>query len=96
MHVIHSPAHAGHHGGMELHRGALVPCFEVPARADYILASVQRAGLPVLPPRSFPDAALLRVHDAAFVEFLRTAHTCWRGVQRQGSGTGTKNGTAAK
>ena len=32
--VVHSPLHARHDGGKELHRGELVPCFEMPVRAD--------------------------------------------------------------
>jgi acetoin utilization deacetylase AcuC-like enzyme len=35
--VVHSPLHARHDGGKELHRGELVPCFEMPVRADYTL-----------------------------------------------------------
>jgi hypothetical protein len=44
MHIIHSPLHALHDGGMELHRGELVPCFEMPSRVDHILAAIARAG----------------------------------------------------
>ena len=40
MQVIHSPLHAGHDGGKELHRGQLVPCFEMPSRVDYILEAI--------------------------------------------------------
>jgi acetoin utilization deacetylase AcuC-like enzyme len=82
--VVHSPLHARHDGGMELHRGELVPCFEMPVRVDYILKAVERAGLQVIEPRAFPHESLLRVHDAAFVEFLRTAHAEWRSLGKQG------------
>ena len=34
MIVVQSPLHARHDGGMELHRGALVPSFESPDRVD--------------------------------------------------------------
>jgi acetoin utilization deacetylase AcuC-like enzyme len=82
--VVHSPLHARHDGGKELHRGELVPCFEMPARVDDILQAVHRAGLEVLAPRPFPLESLLRVHDAGFVEFLRTAHAEWRALGKEG------------
>ncbi len=84
MKVVHSPLHARHDGGMELHRGELVPCFEMPVRADYILKAVERAGFEVCEPRPFPLESLLRVHDAGFVEFLRTAHAEWRAAGKTG------------
>lgn len=85
MRVIHSPLHARHHGGKELHRGELVPSFEAPERAELILQAVRRAGLEVGEPRDLPVEALHRVHDPGFVEFLRTAHAAWRAAGKQGS-----------
>jgi acetoin utilization deacetylase AcuC-like enzyme len=82
--VVHSPLHARHDGGKELHRGELVPCFEMPVRADYILSAVRRAGFESSEPRPFGLESLLRVHDAGFVEFLRTAHAEWRAAGKQG------------
>jgi len=71
MRIIHSPLHARHDGGIELHRGELVPSFETPARVAYILSALDRAAMPVETPREFAPEALLRVHDAGFVDFLR-------------------------
>jgi acetoin utilization deacetylase AcuC-like enzyme len=85
MHVVHSPLHARHDGGVELHRGALVPSYESPARVDHILRAVQAAGLPVVTPRDVALDALHAVHDAAFVEFLRTAYARWQAEGRGGS-----------
>ncbi|NMO15634.1 histone deacetylase family protein [Pyxidicoccus fallax] len=84
MKVVHSPLHARHDGGKELHRGELVPCFEMPSRADFILQALRREGFAVGGPREFPLESLLRVHDAGFVEFLRTAHAEWRAVGKEG------------
>ena len=84
MHVVHSPLHALHDGGMELHRGELVPCFEMPARVDYIERALRRAGHPFLAPRELPEERLLRVHDAGFVDFLRGAHARWRAEGKDG------------
>lgn len=84
MRVIHSPLHARHHGGKELHRAELVPCFETPERAEFILQAIQRVGFDVSEPRAFPLEALQSVHDASFVEFLRTAHAEWRAAGKDG------------
>ena len=85
MKVVYSPLHARHDGGMELHRGALVPTFETPARAGIILAAVSSAGHDVVPPHEIPEARLLRIHDGEFVDFLRGAHARWLGEGRSGS-----------
>jgi len=85
MRVVHSPLHARHDGGIELHRGELVPSFEMPARVAYILRALERAGMSVEEPREFAPQALLRVHDARFVEFLRNAYAQWRAAGMSGS-----------
>ena len=85
MRIIHSPLHARHDGGIELHRGELVPSFEMPARVEYILGALERAGMPVEAPREFAPQSLLRVHDAGFVDFLRNAHAQWRAAVMSGS-----------
>jgi acetoin utilization deacetylase AcuC-like enzyme len=84
MRVVHSPLHARHDGGMELHRGELVPCFEMPARVDYILRALERVAFPIEAPCDFPPEVLLGVHDAGFVEFLRTAYAQWVAVGKSG------------
>jgi len=83
--VVHSPLHARHDGGIELHRGELVPSFEMPARVACILRALERAGMAVEAPREFAPQALLRVHDARFIEFLRNAHAQWRAAGMSGS-----------
>ena len=45
MLTFYNDRHALHHGKVEMFRGELVPCFEVPARADYVLQELQRRGL---------------------------------------------------
>ena len=39
MKTFYNHLHAQHQGKVEMFRGALVPCFEVPARADHVLAN---------------------------------------------------------
>jgi acetoin utilization deacetylase AcuC-like enzyme len=83
--VVHSPQHALHDGGVELHRGELVPSFESPERVHFILAALERAGFAVIPPRNVPQDRLLRVHDPAYVEFLQGAYARWTASGRDGS-----------
>ena len=57
MRVVYSPLHARHDGGVELHRGALVPSFESPARAQIILrGAAAAAATRCVPPRDMPES----------------------------------------
>lgn len=84
MKILHSPLHALHDGGMELHRGALVPSYEKPSRVDHILAAIARAGWTAEAPLDYDDAVFARVHDADYVAFLRGAYEEWRAEGRDG------------
>ena len=84
MKAVYSPLHARHAGGVELYRGALVPTFETPERAEIIRAAVAAAGHELVEPRAIPEASLHRIHDAEFVEFLRGAWARWHAEGRQG------------
>ena len=77
MKAVYSPLHAGHAGGVELYRGALVPTFETPERAEIIRAAIAAAGHALVAPHEVPESRLLRIHDGHFVEFLRGAHARW-------------------
>jgi acetoin utilization deacetylase AcuC-like enzyme len=83
MLTVYSDRHRLHHGQTELIDGHMLPCFEKPARAEQILARVGEVGLgPVVEPEAFGLARLLRVHDAAFVEFLAGAWQDWLALGR--------------
>ena len=70
--------HALHQGRVEMFRGELVPCFEVPARADQVLLELQRRKLgPVLDPLTIDDALLARVHSPRYLAFLASAWDQW-------------------
>jgi len=84
MNFVYSPLHARHDGGKELYRGEFVPTFETPARVGHILAALQAGGFEQAPPREYPESLLHRVHDADFVEFLRTAFARWHADGREG------------
>ena len=64
---------------MEMFRGQLVPSFEVPARADDVLAEVRARQLgPVqAPDASFDDALLRAIHAPHYLDFLAGAWDEW-------------------
>jgi acetoin utilization deacetylase AcuC-like enzyme len=82
--AVNSPAHAAHAGGVELYRGALVPTFETPERAEIIREAVAAAGHALVAPRDIPEARLHGIHAPDFVEFLRGAHARWVADGREG------------
>lgn len=84
MKVIYSDRHQAHQGGMELHRGELVPCYEMPSRAQFMLDALRQAGFPILPPRDFAPELLERVHSADYLQFLRTAYSQWQAAGKSG------------
>jgi len=68
MLTIYSDRHHRHHGTAELIDGTLKPCFEMPRRAEIILARVRDVDLgEVIAPRAFGLDPVRRVHDAGFV-----------------------------
>ncbi len=78
MKTFYNHLHAQHQGKVEMFRGALVPCFEVPARADHVLAELQRRQLgAVLEPQTFDEAALTAIHSPRYLNFLATAWDQW-------------------
>ncbi|CAM8632654.1 AcuC Deacetylases, including yeast histone deacetylase and acetoin utilization protein [Comamonadaceae bacterium] len=78
MKTFYNHLHAQHQGKVEMFRGALVPCFEVPARADHVLAELQRRQLgAVLEPQAFEETALTAIHSPRYLNFLATAWDQW-------------------
>jgi len=79
MRTLYNDRHAEHRGRVEMFRGELVPCVEVPARVDDVLRELRRRGLgPVEPPDAAFDAALLaKVHAPRYLEFLAGAWDEW-------------------
>ena len=56
MITFYNHLHALHEGKLEMFRGELVPCFEVPARADHVLKELERRQLgQVQAPLAFED-----------------------------------------
>lgn len=78
MHVFFNDRHALHHGRHEMFRGELVPCFEVPARADHVLEAVRSRGLgPIETPPEVGLDVLARIHAPRYLDFLSTAWDEW-------------------
>ena len=85
MLTIYSDDHRLHHGAAEFYRGRLVPCFEMPARADQILDRVRGIALgPIVAPDRFDRAALGRVHTDDYIAFLETAWAEWTALGETG------------
>ncbi|MBL8277248.1 MAG: histone deacetylase family protein [Pelomonas sp.] len=85
MHTIYNAEHGAHAATHEFFRGRLVPAFEVPARADYILQALQAARLGDLrAPVDHGRAPLERVHAARYLRFIEGAHAEWRALGGEG------------
>jgi acetoin utilization deacetylase AcuC-like enzyme len=83
MLTIYSDLHHRHHGNAELIDGQMKPCFEMPRRAEMILARIREIGLgDVREPHRFGEGPIRRVHSNAFVDFLGTAWSEWHAEGR--------------
>ncbi|MCK8786330.1 histone deacetylase family protein [Roseomonas sp. NAR14] len=84
MQVFAHASHRGHSPQFFLQRGTVRRNFEVPARAEALLAAVQRMGLAPVTPPAATRAALERVHTPDYLEFLSTAAAAWAALPEAG------------
>ncbi|WP_431127294.1 histone deacetylase family protein [Variovorax paradoxus] len=78
MLTIYNDQHALHQGKVEMFRGELVPCFEVPARVDHVKHELERRALgPLQLPDAFDEALLARVHAPRYLDFIAHAWEEW-------------------
>ncbi len=78
MRTFHSERHRLHSSAGELTSGRFVPAYERPERVDAVLAAIRASELGmVVAAEPVDDAAIRRVHDDDFVDFLRDAWTMW-------------------
>ncbi|TVT93350.1 histone deacetylase family protein [Pseudomonas sp. RGB] len=78
MLTIYSDDHHLHHGRCELMDGQLMPCFEMPSRADHVLQRVKDRELgPVNAPQDFGLAPLQRIHSRDYLDFFKGAWERW-------------------
>jgi acetoin utilization deacetylase AcuC-like enzyme len=75
MHIVYTKRHKRHATDMVLFEGRPFDTEEIPARAEIILEAVRAARLGrVVAPTDHGIAPILAVHDAGFVDFLRTVY----------------------
>lgn len=87
MITFYNPHHGLHQGKLEMFRGELVPCFEVPARADFVLAELQRRTLgEVKSPPRFDVPALTSIHALRYLDFLAGAWDEWVAIDPANAG----------
>lgn len=84
MRTFYNAQHALHHGKVEMFRGELVPCFEVPDRVDFVLRELEARGLgSIESPGPVDIDALTRVHAPRYIEFLSNAWAEWVALDPQ-------------
>jgi acetoin utilization deacetylase AcuC-like enzyme len=85
MKTVYSERHKGHSGNTELVAGAIVPAFEMPSRAEFILSRLKEVKLgPVLSPDEHDLSTAAKVHDKDYLDFLPTVYSRWKAAGRDG------------
>ena len=79
LHELHAPAH-------EFFRGQLVPCFETPQRAGFVLKEVTARGHSVREPMVDSRPLLAQVHTPRYLSFLETAWAHWLALDPANAG----------
>ncbi len=79
MKIFYSDAHLAHNPPFEVFDGGVqISNFETPERMERVLTALRAAGLNDLcPPDDFGLEPILAVHDADYLNFLRTAWDTW-------------------
>lgn len=70
-------SHQAHAPAFEFFRGERVPCFETPARAEYVKAQLSARGHALRAPQTDSRAVLSRVHAPRYLAFLENAWRDW-------------------
>lgn len=78
MLTFYNEQHAQHAGKVEIYRGEILPCFEKPQRADFVLAELERRNLgQIVTPQGVPLMSLEKIHSPRYLDFLRHAWQEW-------------------
>ncbi len=85
MKAFWDPAQLRHAPLFFLQRGLVRPNYEVPARAEALLAGCAGMGLEVVRPAPAERAALEAVHDAGYLDFLRDGPAAWDALPEHGA-----------
>ena len=84
MKTFWDPVQREHAPRFFLQRGQLRPHFEVPARAEALLAACREMRLDIVRPQAADRAALETVHSPDFLDFLRDAPAAWEALPDHG------------
>lgn len=86
MKTVFSPRHHGHSGQVELVAGAIVPAFEKPSRAEFIIERVKAVELgEILAPKAHALTTAAKVHRKDYLDFLPTIWDRWTAEGRSGT-----------
>jgi len=85
MKVFWHDAQLKHAPRFFLARGETRPNFEVPARAEALLTACRAMHLEIVTPNPTDRAALLSVHDPAYLDFVRDAFAVWSALPNTGA-----------
>ena len=77
MLTFFSDSHHAHAPQYEFFRGERVPCFETPARAEYVKARLSERGHALRTPHADSRGVLAKVHTARYLAFLEHAWRDW-------------------
>lgn len=80
MRCFFDPRQLGHAPAKELHNGSFVDYAETPARAAAILKTIGAFEMP----QDHGEPPILAIHDAGYVDFLKTAPARWAAAGRPG------------
>jgi acetoin utilization deacetylase AcuC-like enzyme len=80
MLTLFNASHFGHAPAFEIFRGERVPCFETPARAEYVREQLAARGHALREPHVDSRAVLARVHAPRYLAFLERAWRDWEAL----------------
>ncbi|WPO99987.1 histone deacetylase family protein [Pseudomonas sp. HR96] len=85
MLTFYSDDHHLHHGRCELIDGRLMPCFEMPSRADHVVQRVRSRALgEVREPQDHGRQPIERVHSTEYLDFFQGAWARWQASGGEG------------
>jgi acetoin utilization deacetylase AcuC-like enzyme len=84
MHVFFSETQTRHSPQKFLMAGKVVAPFETPDRCRVLARSLAALGLPVIDPGDHGMQAIRAVHDAGYLDFLKSAHAEWSRLPASG------------
>ena len=84
MKVFWNPVQFAHAPDFFLARGTVRPNYEIPVRAESLLAACADMGLSVVAPPPVDIATLLAVHEPEYLAFLRDGYAAWAEIPDTG------------